>query len=92
MYLIKTIYTPTESNKNFKEIQVWYEGKNGQVERAKCVDVCGKLYCNASNYFLKYYGYTRLQDAKRKLKSELESAKKEMEFGTWNITKEIVEF
>ena len=81
-YLIKTTYDATEKNETHygKENahQEYYLSKGGRSS-------------NQIDWYVLEKAYTRLCDAERVLKTQLEWAKREMETGYWIRKEEIIE-
>lgn len=77
-FLVKTIYTATESNKDFAgEKQVWFSVKDGRSFKEE----------NLFPHIIDWYGYTRECDAKKSF-----SYKNCESDENWNKQVEIVEF
>ena len=77
-FLVKTIYTATESNKDFAgEKQVWFSVKDGRSFKEE----------NLFPHIIDWYGYTRKCDAKRSY-----AFKNAESDENWNKQVEIVEF
>lgn len=89
-YVIKTHYTPTETNTDGYEHD-YYEGKSGFDMNT--VHALGNMRENKlwdCEYALEH-AYTRLCDAKRSLKSHQQSNEWEMKYGHWKVESSIIE-
>ena len=85
-YAIKTTYTATESNLNFKgETQIWHTGKQS-------MPLCNKDEEPRWGWLLGEYGFKTIAAATKGLNARKELAESEERYGAWKVQVEVVEF